>query len=281
MTGYSSKTFAQKLRSLLRMPRKLADKGDDISEALNPRYAACSILYNAAVPYCIWCEDALSAYGVPTIVFDLFLLTPDPGEAAATLIEAGYVRKEPNARFCDIPQFSNRLGPATSCKGDRKSIDKSGGFESLDPSMTEVVLLPANEWFYDLLEDAEDMTQWKPPLSKLLDSLMAKWFDLKDSDSEYNLQSHIAIFISYIYLYVGEVKEPGFERGLLKEHWQLHFDLAAGITGGGLNSSRCHHHYRSIKDKIRTGEHEPQSPQARGNPSVACYPEHSAEANNP
>jgi hypothetical protein len=260
MTGHSSRPLTQKLRSLLRKPRKPADKGDGVSEAPNPRFAACSILHDAAIPYCIWGEDILSAYGVPTVVFDLFLLASDPEKAAAKLIEAGYTRKEPNARFSDIPQFSNRLGPATSSKGDRISVDNSLVFESHDPYMTEVVLLPAKEWFYDLPDrNVGDTAQWKPPLTKLLDSLMAKWFDLDDSDS--GLRSHIAFFIVYIYHYVKEVKEPEFHKGLLKEHWQLHFDLAAGIAGDELDSSRCQQHYRGIRDKIRTGEHEPQSPQ--------------------
>lgn len=39
-----------------------------------PRFAACSVLYKAGIPVCIWLEDALAQLGVPTLVFDLFLL---------------------------------------------------------------------------------------------------------------------------------------------------------------------------------------------------------------
>ncbi|KAI9771785.1 MAG: hypothetical protein M1840_001555 [Geoglossum simile] len=261
MTSYSSKPFAQKLRFLLRKTGKLgepAGNGDGISEAPNPRFAACSILHDAAIPYCIWGEDILYAYGVPTVVFDLFLLASDPEKAAAKLIEVGYVGRNP------------MHGPATSSEGDRIPADESRVFESYDPYMTVVVLLPAKEWFYDLPDrNVGDMAQWKPPLTKLLDSLMAKWFDLDDSD--FNLRSHVSIFIGYIYHYVKEVKGPGFEKGLLREHWQLHFDLAAEITGSELDSSRCQQHYRSIRDKIRAGEYKPRSPQPRENFLMAYF----------
>lgn len=127
ITGYSSKPFAQKLRFLRKLGRfgKPAGNGDGISEAPNPRFAARSILHDAAIPYCILGEDILSAYGVPTILFDLFLLASDPEKAAAKLIEMGYVRKELGARFNHTLQFSNSLGPATSSEGDRIPADKS------------------------------------------------------------------------------------------------------------------------------------------------------------
>lgn len=55
------------------------------------RYKPCQVLSDHQVPYVIWFEDALQHYGVPTFVFDLYLLVPDLDEAAALLVEAGWV----------------------------------------------------------------------------------------------------------------------------------------------------------------------------------------------
>ena len=49
------------------------------------------MLLDHQVPYVIWFEDTLRHYGVPTALFDLYLLIPDLDEAAELLVKPGWV----------------------------------------------------------------------------------------------------------------------------------------------------------------------------------------------
>ena len=60
----------------------LGKDGKQIQAKPSLRYAACGILSDTGTTYCIWAEDALLAYSVPTVTFDLFLVVRDPDEAA-------------------------------------------------------------------------------------------------------------------------------------------------------------------------------------------------------
>ena len=73
------------------------------------RYEAPTILISHGIPCAVWAEDALSHYGVPTVVFDLFLLVDDPEVAVECLRNAGYIRTPQNPRFANIPQLSEGL----------------------------------------------------------------------------------------------------------------------------------------------------------------------------
>ncbi|KOC14145.1 hypothetical protein AFLA70_181g002231 [Aspergillus flavus AF70] len=54
-----------------------------------PRYKPCQVFSFHQVPHAIWFEDALVHYGVPTVVFDLYILVPDNDVAADLLAKAG------------------------------------------------------------------------------------------------------------------------------------------------------------------------------------------------
>ncbi|KAF2475535.1 uncharacterized protein BDR25DRAFT_382564 [Lindgomyces ingoldianus] len=43
----------------------------------NPRHQPCYILHDHGIPCVVWFEDAVAYYGVPTIVFDLYVLVSD------------------------------------------------------------------------------------------------------------------------------------------------------------------------------------------------------------
>lgn len=70
----------------LRKPKGLAstslnepDSNSDLNETDEPyRYQACEVLISESLPCLIWGEDALGHHGVPTILFDVFLLVHDP-----------------------------------------------------------------------------------------------------------------------------------------------------------------------------------------------------------
>ena len=60
-----------------------------------PRYDACRILKAAGIAFCIWAEDALTAYGVPTVCFELYLMTDNVAGAVEALVQKGYIQKAP------------------------------------------------------------------------------------------------------------------------------------------------------------------------------------------
>ncbi|KAH8905434.1 hypothetical protein BR93DRAFT_795567 [Coniochaeta sp. PMI_546] len=215
-----------------------------------PRFASCDILYSAGIPFCIWSEDALSHVGVPTIVFELFLLVPDVDLAAQKLVDAGYERRGPPLAYEPIPQFHNLFAPAQSSKHSAAPEDEEvWGF--IDSADTPVALLPAKDWFYDLPEKPEDMTDWYPTLDQLLVALIAKWLDLDAQES--TLRLRIAVFIGYIYHYLDAVKEQGFENKIPRQYWRFHFDQVQGTTAGDIGTAQCQMDYL---DMIRETEIE-------------------------
>ena len=55
-----------------------------------PRSNASQVLSDKQVPHVIWFEDALFQYGVPTVVFDLYILVEDIDLASEILAMAGW-----------------------------------------------------------------------------------------------------------------------------------------------------------------------------------------------
>ncbi|KAL2015870.1 hypothetical protein VTK56DRAFT_4667 [Thermocarpiscus australiensis] len=207
------------------------DSRDGSETKLPPRYTACELLYKAGIPAAVWLEDALSYHGVPTLVFDLFLLVPDVDAAAQVLVSSGYTRGQPSLALRAIRQFDNLYNPPqTTTREDRGSIPGP-----------DVVLLPAGEWFYQLPATTAEMTDWFPTLPQLLTSLIGKWLSLEEEESDLRLR--IAIFIGYIYSYVDAVKAPGFEQQLPREYRVFHSDQVQGINAEALGTFRCQQHY--------------------------------------
>ncbi|GAB0138948.1 hypothetical protein EsDP_00007167 [Epichloe bromicola] len=216
---------------------------DEAEVTFTARFAACDVLARAGIPSCIWLEDALSNLGVPTEVFELFLLVPDTGLAARALMSAGYERQEPSLALTPIPQFNNLFTPQET-GNHSPAMDSDWTFEVPDAIRTSVILLPAKEWFYDLPESLECMTAWFPTLSQLLTALIAKWLNLYEKD--WDLRLRVGIFIGYIYEYIETVREPGFEKQLPRGYWQFHFDQVQGIRTSDLGTFSCQEHYKHI-----------------------------------
>src|SRR4051812_8728567 len=59
-------------------------------DPVNARFQPCYSLLEAGIPCVVWCEDAVGYYGVPTVVFDLYVLVSDIDEAAKVLIQEGW-----------------------------------------------------------------------------------------------------------------------------------------------------------------------------------------------
>ncbi|EJT47515.1 hypothetical protein A1Q1_03627 [Trichosporon asahii var. asahii CBS 2479] len=131
------------------------------------RYKVCHALHNADLPCVVFFEDAIAYHGVPSCLFDLYLLVSDVQAAAEVLAkDAAWVHTEKRKNkignsTVDVPQI--RLGPPSD------SSDTATLFR-----VTHVVLLRAADWFYDL-HDAE--ATFFPPLVPLLNAFYRVLFE--------------------------------------------------------------------------------------------------------
>ncbi|CDM29324.1 unnamed protein product [Penicillium roqueforti FM164] len=55
------------------------------------RYEPCQVLFDHQVACVVWFKDTLHHYGVPTVMFELYVLVQDIDEAAELLVSAGWV----------------------------------------------------------------------------------------------------------------------------------------------------------------------------------------------
>ena len=222
----------------------------------DPRYDACMVLYDAGIPCLIWGEDALALYGVPTIILELFLLVHDPERAARSLEAVGYSRTKVNPRFEHIPQLSIHA-PRLAIPPKGSNI-KGGDLTEVDESNTVgVVLLSAREWKYNLCRDVTETQTYMAPLAVFLDCLIEVYLDLTTADLP--LRDHLAVWINYLYVYVKELRAPGFEEQLRPENRQLHFDMLSKENEDHfyLSATRCQQYHQDVREKIRRQEHSP------------------------
>lgn len=238
-------------------PKSLDDSLSNLSVMENSRFSPCRILYEAGVPCVIWGEDALTAYDIPTIVFDLFLLVHDPESAARVLASHGFNRTTPSPRFYGIPQMSDNVPrlaqiPASAVH-DMADLPKAD-----DVNAPGVILLPAKDWRYKLPRTVDEVDNFIPPLSTLLNTLINVWIDLPDNDIL--LREHIATHIGYFYLYNQDIRKPDFENELAAENRQVHFELLRGNDSPyvSLTTKKCQEHHRNIRNQIRLGRYEPR-----------------------
>lgn len=130
----------------------------------------------------MWFEDALFPYGVPTVVFDLHLLVPDPDEAARALIERGWTDAgllNSTYHFLMGPVTQRRLHPPNYTPADQKSDTWPPPLPSQEPpGPTTTVLLPAADWnvpIEKLRPPSPDC--FVPPLDLLVDALIDSYLD--------------------------------------------------------------------------------------------------------
>ena len=214
-----------------------------------PRYKVSQVLSNKQVPHAIWFEDALVYYGVPTAVFDLYILVEDIDLASNTLATAGWT--------FDM-QGPHRIGNA------EVDLEVFPQQRLISPdNQTRTVLLPAADWKFPLTLDTplqhptvkNDPSQRVPlpPLPGLLDALIECWLDCPSDDSM--LLLGLACQIFYLYTYVPALKEKSFAEKMKYENRQFHLDVLMGMKAGTV---RFRNHQRAIRDALRQGQYELQ-----------------------
>ena len=237
---------------------------EDEGSSKDPRFDPCDFLLRAGIPCKIWGEDVLCFYGVPTGVFDLFLLVSDSEEASKNLIDQGYLRTTHNKRFEIIPELSSRVPrlvpsylAAKVMESSSIGSDTSDLLEADDTVLPGVVLLPATDWNYPLPSSVADLHELIPSLHEYFDCTVQKWMDIPETMD--SLRSHLAIHIVYHSLYLDEVWTEEFEREIRKEHRQLLFDLLADGTGGPVDLVHrdCQIYHRNIRNQVLEGKFEP------------------------
>ncbi|GAQ45908.1 similar to An03g02240 [Aspergillus niger] len=210
------------------------------------RYNVCQVLMDHHVPHAIWFEDALDYYGVPTAVFDLYILVMYIDMAVKILAKAGW-------RF-DM-QIPHHVGNAQVDLVDfpqQRLISPDGE--------TRTVLLPAADWKFPLASDTrlefvplKVMPSLKvpfPPLASFLDALIESWLECP---SNYEMLSLVlACQISYLYAHVPALKEKSFAEQLRLEHRQFHYDVLAGMETGTIPFRK---HQLAIRDALLQGQY--------------------------
>jgi hypothetical protein len=147
-------------------------------------------------------EDLLIQYGVPTIIFDHFLLVLSPETAASKLESLGFHRLPPNRRYRFLEELT------------RNSIRLSHASGQHIDDHPAVVLLAADAWHFStrLLSPESDLI---PLLSTVVESYIDTSLDAKALGFRCHLDAHMA----YLSMY-SEANDPGFPDTLRHKYQQ-------------------------------------------------------------
>ena len=254
------------------MPKSL-DSDSNVSDVEDCRTEACRLLHSEGLPCTIWGEDALAHHGIPTFVFDVFLLVNDVEKSKQTLLKHGFEPAPPNPRFKRIAALSSN---AVRIAKPVAQLDSNGQNESeLEAAdrQTGVILLLARDWHYEIPKHSStSISDSFPSLWDHLNSLISVY--QSQSPTDYAMICHIAVHIGYFYLYTDEIWQPDSEKHLLLENRQLHLDYLAGkrnvvvaashnpvlaefLVRRDLPSSVLQQYYQRVRDLIQKGEHVP------------------------
>lgn len=226
----------------------------------HPRRQPCAALGQEGIPCVVWFEDAIGAYGVPTVVFDLYILVPDIVAASVALekhvwtptpLEQGKI----GSATLDIVRHPQRRFAPRMTPGSTK-VEEEVEADGLPPppqvnEPPEVVLLPATQFKFDF-EKHVVLNDYLPSLEDLVDALISSTLDSLDC---IDLQDHLHTQICYLYGNVPELQDRSFAERLLFEHRQFHFDVCARMSYSTLSFID---HERKVRDELRHGRRELQ-----------------------
>lgn len=113
------------------------------------RLEPCDILRQHGIPCLVWFEDAIAAYGVPTVGFDLHILVPQIDEAAKVLVDNGWSSTKHEYGY----HFMKEL-PSTAYRRLDPNREVNEALDTWPPPLPTkdppgpcvTILLPATDW---------------------------------------------------------------------------------------------------------------------------------------
>jgi hypothetical protein len=169
-----------------------------------PGHEGSKALQSCGIQCAVWGEDLLWHLGVPTAVFDHFLLVANPEKAASKLKSLGFRPLPLNPRYRFLQELT------------RNSIRLQAPGQRIDEHMDQptVVLLPADAWHFSmrLLHPKSDII---PPLYAIIESYIDTSLDAETLD----FRCHLGTHMGYIAEYVKDAKDPGLP-GMLRYKYQ-------------------------------------------------------------
>jgi hypothetical protein len=183
---------------------------------MTDRYYPARVLRENEIPCLVWAEDALCKYGVPTVCFDLFLLTEDIALASKCLCENGYTSAPLNPRYQFIPELSNDVVRLWTIEENIQYQEKIAADDSI-----AVVLLPSYDWGFSKLTEIHTEQDNVPSLNTLYEGLVTRWLYA----SPLGLGVRLQTFLGYLYAHSKEVKELSFDQTLrpfFRDFHQVH-----------------------------------------------------------
>jgi hypothetical protein len=230
-------------------------------ETINPksRHWPCRILREHGIPCVVWFEDAIAHYGVPTVVFDLYILVPNISTAADVLTRAGWEPVQQEKAMiggAEIEYPQRRLLSATEKKKHEAYLREvqrplPPGHIHASDTTDYTVLLSATDWNVCLPKTERPGDSIFPPLAGLVDALIDSMLDCPRDNCL--LRCHLGGHLTSFYDCAPALKEKAFAEQLRYEHRQYHYDVLAGMDHATIPFIT---HQRGIREALRQGTHE-------------------------
>jgi len=163
------------------------------SPRIHPRFEPIDILRRNNIKSCLWAEDALGFYHVPTVVFELYLLVPDQDLQTASIIlslSSGY-HKVP------LPREEVELTPF------REVFLKYSSQRFIGPwsDVTGLQLLPAQEYAHFTISEETTIafgSRVYPKLSSFIEALVDQYLERTTNRGEVDHSAHVGMHLSYL-----------------------------------------------------------------------------------
>ena len=162
-------------------------------ENMNSRYEPLLILNRHGISACLWGEDALAFYAVPTVLFETYVLVPDEDLDRATEIlrsSQGYDQPPPDEKEMRTVRFRQVFLKYWSHR-----------FMGSWSQMTGLQLLPAQEFAYFTINKHTTIAKGPrlyPKLEDFIESLVKKFVEATDVRSELAYCLHNRLYLAYL-----------------------------------------------------------------------------------
>jgi hypothetical protein len=163
---------------------------------MNPRDETVQILYKNDIATCLWGEDALRFYDIPTVVFELYILVPDDDLNEATTI----LSSNPSYRHVPPNDSEMRTNPF------RQVFLKywSHRFLGTWSEQIGVQLLPVEEFAHFVISTETTVERGfcrYPTFSVLLEGLVRQYLEPVENRVDIAYRGHVMMHLGYLMEY--------------------------------------------------------------------------------